>query len=397
MPNETNTNTELTSLNYAKTYQEKLAQLWPEKLYFGALYSSENNGKFRWNGGNTVCIPHITVGGRVDANRDTIAAASRNYDNDWEVKTLRNCRKWSTLVHPLDIDQTNYAANIENITAVYNREQKFPEMDAYCVSKLYQEWTALKKKALTTDLTVSNILRIFDTLMKQMTEARVPLDGRILYVTPAVMGLIRCASGVVRGFDTRAEGGSLNRTVTMLDGVEVVMVPEALMKTAYDFTEGWQAAGSAKQIQMLLVHPGAVVAPVTYRFARLDPPNAVTEGKYLYFEESAEDVFLIGSKAEAVAFVLGSAVDTSVPAEGIALSAGTLNLTQGGAASTLTVTFTPENASDQRVRWMSTDSTKASVSDTGVVTPAAAGTAQIIASSVDGGYTAVCTVTVSES
>ncbi|EQH19567.1 hypothetical protein [Clostridioides difficile] len=52
------------------------------------------------------------------------------------------------MVHPADINQTNYVASIGNITKVYNEEQKFPEMDAYCISKIYADWTALGKQQI---------------------------------------------------------------------------------------------------------------------------------------------------------------------------------------------------------------------------------------------------------
>lgn len=46
------------------------------------------------------------------------------------------------------------------------------------------------------------------------------------------------------------------------------------MQTAYDFSEGWKKGVSAKQINMLLVDPNAVITPVSYSAARLDPPSA---------------------------------------------------------------------------------------------------------------------------
>ena len=76
------------------------------------------------------------------------------------------------------------------------------------------------------------------------------------------------------------------------------------MKTAYNFTAGWQVGGSAKQIHMLLVHPMAVITPVSYQFSQLDEPSATTEGKYYYYEESFEDVFILNKKADAIQFVV---------------------------------------------------------------------------------------------
>ena len=121
----------MAGINYAEQYARALAQSYPYVLNFGALYATENNGRYRMGeDGKTIYIPNISTTGRVAADRDTIATATRNYDNAWEPKTLSNQRKWSTLVHPKDIDQTNEVASIQNITRVFNEEQKFPEMDA---------------------------------------------------------------------------------------------------------------------------------------------------------------------------------------------------------------------------------------------------------------------------
>ncbi|MCW0599869.1 capsid protein, partial [Clostridioides difficile] len=266
--------------------------------------ATPNNGRYRWTGSKTIEIPTISTTGRVDSNRDTIAVAQRNYDNAWESKTLTNQRKWSTLVHPADIDQTNYVASIGNITQVYNEEQKFPEMDAYCISKIYADWIALGKTAETTALTTANILEVFDKLMEKMTEARVPAVGRILYVTPGVDTLIKNAKEIQRTVNIKDGGTSLNRQTTDIDSVKIVKVPSNLMKTVYDFTTGWKAGAGAKQIFMSLIHPSAIITPVSYQFSTLDEPRAVTEGKYLYFEESFEDVFILNKKADAIQFVV---------------------------------------------------------------------------------------------
>src|SRR5574344_1411507 len=129
------------TLNYATSYGRELDQVFPYVLNFGALYATPNNGRFRWVNSKTIEIPRISTTGRVNATRDTIATAARNYDNSWETKTLQNARKWSTLVHPMDVDETNMTTTIGNITQTFNQEQKFPEMDAYLISKLYSAWT----------------------------------------------------------------------------------------------------------------------------------------------------------------------------------------------------------------------------------------------------------------
>ena len=79
-------------------------------------------------------------------------------------------------------------------------------------------------------------------------------------------------------------------------------VPSDMMRTKYDFTEGWKVDSTAKQINMVLVHPMAVITPISYEFAQLDPPSAGSQGKYDYFEESFEDVFILPHKMDAIDF-----------------------------------------------------------------------------------------------
>ena len=296
----------MNELNYAKVYSEALAQAFPYALNFGALYATPNNGRYRFKGGKTVEIPVINTTGRVNSDRDGVDALSRNYENLWESKVLTNQRKWSTLIHPADVDQTNYAATISSITSVFNNEHKFPEMDAYTVSKIYSDWTMLGKSAESVALTKENVISVFDELMADMTEKLVPVCGRILYVTPAVMKLLKSSSVIERSLDVKNGGGEVSRTVTMLDGVSVVEVPASLMKTAYNFESGWAASDDAAQIQMLLIHPEAVITPVSYEFACLDQPSAATGGKYAYYEESFEDVFVLEKRVDGISFVIGA-------------------------------------------------------------------------------------------
>ena len=293
----------MAAINYAAQYARELAQAYPYALNFGALYATPNNGRYRMGeDGKTIYIPNLSTTGRVAADRDTIATATRNYDNAWEPKVLSNQRKWSTLVHPKDIDQTNEVASIANITQVFNEEQKFPEMDAYCVSTLYKLWLAQQHKAVTTELTTANVLAIFDELMLNMDNARVPANGRILYCTNEVKTLLKQATGIARNFDVQGKKSAIDRTISRIEEVEVIGVPATLMKTAYNFVSGWAVAADAAQINMMLVHPSAVITPVSYQFSQLDPPSAVTEGKYIYYEESFEDVFILNKKSDGLQF-----------------------------------------------------------------------------------------------
>ena len=65
-----------------------------------------------------------------------------------------------------------------------------------------------------------------------------------------------------------------------------------------------------------------------------------------------------------------------------------------GDTLTLAATVAPSGASNKAVTWTSSNANVATVSNSGVVTARAAGTATITVTTMDGGYTATCTVTV---
>ena len=305
-----------TALNYATKYQQALANAFPYALYFGDLWNQTGKGNYRWVDEKTIQIPRLSTTGRVNADRDTIAQATRNYDNSWESKTLENQRKWSTLVHPKDIDQTNMVASITNITKTFNEFQKFPEMDAYLISKLYSEWTtsvsgegytghqAMKDVITGADGKIDGdkVLAVFDAFVLAMDNKRVPIQGRIFYCTHEVKAALKHAASIEKRWEVQSAGNGINRSVDYLDGVKINAVPAELMKTLYNFTTGWVVSDSADQINMFMVHPMAIITPISYTFAQLEEPSALSEGKYVYYEESFEDCFILNNMADALQF-----------------------------------------------------------------------------------------------
>lgn len=89
---------------------------------------------------------------------------------------------------------------------------------------------------------------------------------------------------------------------------------------------------------------------------------------------------------------LGSAGNVLVT--GVALNKSTTTKTVGQ-TETLTVTWTPSNATDKTGTWRSSDPSKCTVNASGLITGVAAGTAVITFTSNDKKKTATCTVTVS--
>lgn len=286
------------AVNYAQMYGQALQQKFSQGLYFSELYNTPNNAIIRWVNAKTIQIPRITVGGYVDVDRDVVGTFTRRADNDWEPKTLEHDREFKTLVDPQDIDETNLALSIANITRVFNDEEKIPEMDKYAASKLYTEFTDFGGQVISDSIDASNVLQLFDEFMEEMDDAEVPQDGRILYVNPKVNTMLKQADQIQRQLDVSTNTGSIRRNIRSLDEVQIKSVPSSRIKTAYDFTDG--AVPDGNQINMILIHPQAVITPHKYDFVDLDEPSANTGGKYLYYERAYWDLFAIEKKVPGI-------------------------------------------------------------------------------------------------
>ena len=82
-----------------------------------------------------------------------------------------------------------------------------------------------------------------------------------------------------------------------------------------------------------------------------------------------------------------------VPVTGVSLNKSTASVT-AGTNLTLSATVTPSNATNRAVTWSTSNASVATVSTAGLVRGVTPGTATITVTTVDGGYTATCAVTV---
>lgn len=201
------------------------------------------------------------------------------------------------------------------------------EMDAF-LSSMLASFAGAFGGVDTTSLTSANILTQWDNAIEYMTNQRVNRDRLYAYVTPGVYKLLKQATGLTRFMEVTNGIQNVDRNVAKLDGVTLVEVPADMMKTSYNFTEGWEIASGAQQINFLLVDPNAVAAPIKYETSILGAPTAQSKGKYLYYERYYYGAFILNQRQAGVYAHLGAAP-----------SAGSLTVTNkaGTAAGSTTV------------------------------------------------------------
>ena len=297
----------IANVNYAAEYSQALAQQYPYLSYFAALLAGNNSARYKSGMGKTMYIPTVTVNGARDVNRNSIDGSfSRNWENQWQAVELEMDREWDTLVDPMDIVETNDVAAIANITRAFVEQQKIPEMDAFIASKLAGFASAFGGTS-TTSLTAASILTEWDKALAYMVNQRVNRDRVICYMTPATYKLLKQATGLTRFIEVTNGIRDVDRNVARLDGVQVIEVPDDMMKTAYSFSSGWAVdTVNAQQINFILVDPEAVAVPVKYETAMVSEPTAQSKGKYLYYERYYYGAFCLNQRQAGVYAHLGA-------------------------------------------------------------------------------------------
>lgn len=273
----------MAALNYVTQFASKILEMYDHDLTSSALFNSNLDIQIR--GAKTIKLPKVTVSGYKDHNRATLGFNTGTYGNDWEEKSLDHDRDIEFFIDPMDVDETHQIVSIANIQARFERRQAMPELDCYTYSKVYSEAKRVGAKIKTENLTEANVLADFDANLEAMEEAGVPLERVILYCTPAYRRILKNADGIQRTLNVGAGSNGLDRRIHSLDDIkEIKTVPSNRLKTAFDFTEGYQVDASGKQIDYILIDPEAQVSRVKYSYINVFTPghDSRTADNYLY-------------------------------------------------------------------------------------------------------------------
>lgn len=286
------------TVNYVTAFETQLRQKYTRELLSVDLLTENVN----FIGANIVKIPYVKVKGYKDHSR-TNDFNRQTVENQFITKTLAHDRDIELKVDAMDVDETNQVLSAANLTNTFETEQAIPEQDVYAFSKLYADFTNVAIGNKTADVTVLsalNILSTIDSIQETMTNAEVPVDGRILYVTPTVNKYIKNA--LTR--QLTATDGVVSRLITGLDNLKIKEIPAGRMKTVYDFSDGFIPGVAAKQINMICVHPTSVLYTKKHSYIHLWAPGSDSRAadSYLYQNRAYWDLFLLETRVDGVWF-----------------------------------------------------------------------------------------------
>lgn len=171
-------------------------------------------------------------------------------------------------------------------------------------------------------------------------------------------------------------------------------IPRTVYVTDIDLAETLRLEPEDTETLVATVLPdNADLKTVTWESDNEAVATVDKDGKVTAIAEGTATITATSDMVEEVVAECTVSVETFVT--GVTLDNETLALTVGGSDGTLTSTVAPEDATDDSVVWTSSDE-EVVIVENGVVTAIGVGTAIITVTTVDGGFTAECEVTVTE-
>jgi hypothetical protein len=287
------------SFQYASKFLPILDELYKLSSVTARL-DTVNRQLANYAGTPTVEIYKTTMGGLGDMARGADYPKGE-ITGQWELLTLATHRARSFHVARMDDDETLGMAF--GLTAgEFMRTKVVPEIDAYRFAK-YASKASIGTTTGAT-LTSSTVLAAWDVAKAAIRAAEVDLSQCVAYFSDTCMGFLEAAVTRMLGNDN-----TVNRAVTSLDGVPIIMVPQTRFYTAIDLeagatpsaTGGYSKNASGKDINFMLIDPKAVVQVKKHELPKIfSPDENQAADNWIFDYDLYHDAFVLDNKVGGV-------------------------------------------------------------------------------------------------
>lgn len=257
----------INTLQYSQQFQTVLdAQMLASAT---SAFMEANAGQVKYDGGDTVHIPEISMQGLAKYDRDE-GFNQGSVTLKFNPYKMTQDRGRTFQLDSMDVNETNFVATAGTVMGEFQRTQVIPEIDSYRYSKIAALATAENK--VTTGFTPA-VATILEKLEAEITEIQdvVGEDEGLIVVMSTKLRTILNNSDKFNRYLNVAEfkNGSVNTTLKSFNDIPILGVPSARMKTAYVFNDGktanQQAGGfkadtAAKDINWIIMPQSAPIA-----------------------------------------------------------------------------------------------------------------------------------------
>lgn len=257
----------INTLQYSQQFQTVLdAQMLASAT---SAFMEANAGQVKYDGGDTVHIPEISMQGLAKYDRDE-GFNQGSVTLKFNPYKMTQDRGRTFQLDSMDVNETNFVATAGTVMGEFQRTQVIPEIDSYRYSKIAALATAENK--VTTGFTPA-VATILEKLEAEITEIQDVVgedEGLIVVMSTKLRTILNNADKFNRYLNVAEfKNGSINTTVKSFNDIPILGVPSARMKTAYVFNDGktanQQAGGfkadtAAKDINWIIMPQRAPIA-----------------------------------------------------------------------------------------------------------------------------------------
>jgi hypothetical protein len=198
----------------------------------------------------------------------------------WQPYVLETDRGRSYMIDVLDNDETLGMA-FGSLLSTVERQHVIPEVDAFRFAQYASGAAAGNVTTETLSAGAATIASI-DAASVALDNAEVPYEGRILFVSPTVYGLIK--AGITRMVMNGER--NVNYAVEIYNDMRIIRVPQPRFQTSITLNTGTtsSAAGgysptatTGKAINYMIIHPTAVLQVMKHYVPRIFSPEVNQE------------------------------------------------------------------------------------------------------------------------
>ena len=228
-----------------------------------------------FTGANTVNIFNLTTVGMANYDRNA-GFVPGDANGTWQPYVLETDRGRSYMIDVLDNDETLGMA-FGSLLSTVERQHVIPEVDAFRFAQYASGAAAGNVTTETLSAGAATIASI-DAASVALDNAEVPYEGRILFVSPTVYGLIK--AGITR-MVMNGEN-NVNYGVEIYNDMRIIRVPQPRFQTSITLNTGTtsSAAGgysptatTGKAINYMIIHPTAVLQVMKHYVPRIFSPE----------------------------------------------------------------------------------------------------------------------------
>ena len=257
----------INTLQYSQQFQTVL----DAQMLAGATtaFMEANAGQVKYDGGDTVHIPEISMQGLAKYDRDE-GFNQGSVTLKFNPYKMTQDRGRTFQLDAMDVNETNFVATAGTVMGEFQRTQVIPEIDSYRYSKIAALATTANKVTAGFTPTATTILEKLEEEITNILDVVGENEPLIVVMSTKLRTMLNNSDKFNKFLDvTTFQNGAVNTNVKSFNGVPIITAPSACLKTQYVFNDGktanQQAGGfkadtAAKDINWIIMPQSAPIA-----------------------------------------------------------------------------------------------------------------------------------------